>query len=106
MKRNVIKKEKFGNNVVDVMYDVVFNSEDKMFIKENRERFYREGFYVINKLLKKKGDEISFVELKKVFESNRYVSELYRSILVNNVGYNYMCDFYDYSDRFLNNNRQ
>ena len=103
MKRNVIKKEKFGNNVVDVMYDVVFNSKDKMFIKENRERFYREGFYVINKLLKKKGDEISFVELKKVFESNRYVSELYRSIMVNNVGYNFMCDFYDYSDRFLNN---
>ena len=44
MKRNVIKKEKFGNNVVDVMYDVVFDEKDKMFIKENRERFYREGF--------------------------------------------------------------
>ncbi len=103
MERNVIKKEKFGNNIVDVMYDVVFDDEDKFNIKENRKRFYNEGKFVIDKLFSGKRKEISFVELKEIFRSNKYVMDLYRGIVRNNVGYFMSYDFVSYSDRFLSN---
>ena len=59
-----------------------YSSVEKEIVKNNRKIFYREGLYVINSILEKKGDEISFVELKNIFRSNRYLRELYLSISI------------------------
>ena len=42
-----------------------YSVSEKLVVKSNRKNFYREGCYVINNLLLKKGDEISFSDLKK-----------------------------------------
>ncbi len=65
--------------------------------------FYKEGKFVIDKLFSGKRKEISFVELKEIFRSNKYVMDLYRGIVRNNVGYFMSYDFVSYSDRFLSN---
>ena len=80
-----------------------YSSVEKEIVKNNRKIFYREGLYVINSILEKKGDEISFVELKKIFRSNRYLRELYFSI--SNVGNkrSMYWDFYNFSDRYIIN---
>ena len=77
-----------------------YSSSEKMVVKNNRKVFYNEGCYVINNLLLKKGDEISFSDLKKVFRGNKLLRELYYNI--SNVG-NGRCmvyDFFDFSDRY------
>ena len=77
-----------------------YSSSEKMVVKNNRKVFYNEGSYVINNILVKKGDEISFSDLKKIFRSNRLLRELYYNI--SNVG-NGRCmvyDFFDFSDRY------
>ena len=81
-----------------------YSSVEKEIVKNNRKIFYREGLYVINSILEKKGDEISFVELKKIFRSNRYLRDLYFNI--SNVGDNMRSmywDFYNFSDRYIIN---
>ena len=80
-----------------------YSSVEKEIVKNNRKIFYREGLYVINSILEKKGDEISFVELKKIFRSNRYLRELYFNI--SNVGNkrSMYWDFYNFSDRYIIN---
>lgn len=77
-----------------------YSSSEKMVVKNNRKVFYNEGSYVINNILVKKGDEISFSDLKKIFRSNRLLRELYYNI--SNVGRGRcMCyDFFDFSDRY------
>ena len=77
-----------------------YSSVEKEIVKNNRKIFYREGLYVINSILEKKGDEISFSDLKKIFRSNRLLRELYYNI--SNVGRGRcMCyDFFDFSDRY------
>ena len=77
-----------------------YSESEKMVVKNNRNVFYKEGSFVINNILVKKGDEISFSDLKKIFRSNRFLRELYFNI--SNVG-NGRCmvyDFFDYSDRY------
>ena len=77
-----------------------YSSSEKMVVKNNRKVFYNEGSYVINNILVKKGDEISFSDLKKIFRGNRLLRELYYNI--SNVG-NGRCmvyDFFDFSDRY------
>ena len=77
-----------------------YSESEKMIVKNNRKVFYSEGNYVINNILVKKGDEISFSDLKKIFRGNRLLRELYYNI--SNVG-NGRCmvyDFFDYSDRY------
>ena len=77
-----------------------YSSSEKMVVKINRKNFYSEGIFVINNLLVKKGDEISFSDLKKVFRGNKLLRELYYNI--SNVG-NGRCmvyDFFDFSDRY------
>ena len=80
-----------------------YSSVEKEIVKNNRKIFYREGLYVINSILEKKGDEISFVELKKIFRGNRYLRELYFNI--SNVGNkrSMYWDFYNFSDRYIIN---
>ena len=80
-----------------------YSSVEKEIVKNNRKIFYKEGLYVINSILEKKGDEISFVELKKIFRSNRYLRELYFNI--SNVGNkrSMYWDFYNFSDRYIIN---
>ena len=80
-----------------------YSSVEKEIVKNNRKIFYREGLYVINSILEKKGNEISFVELKKIFRSNRYLRELYFNI--SNVGNkrSMYWDFYNFSDRYIIN---
>ena len=77
-----------------------YSVSEKLVVKSNRKNFYREGCYVINNLLLKKGDEISFSDLKKVFRGNKLLRELYSNI--SNVGKGRcMCyDFFDFSDRY------
>ena len=81
----------------------MYSSVEKEIVKNNRKIFYKEGLYVINSILEKKGDEISFVELKKIFRSNRYLRELYFNI--SNVGNkrSMYWDFYNFSDRYIIN---
>ena len=78
----------------------MYNNVEKEIVKMNRSNFYREGSFVINNLLVKKGDEISFSNLKKVFRGNKLLRELYSNI--SNVGKGRcMCyDFFDFSDRY------
>ena len=77
-----------------------YSNSEKMVVKNNRKVFYNEGCYVINNLLLKKGDEISFSDLKKVFRSNKMLRKLYSNI--SNVGSGRcMCyDFFSFSDRY------
>ena len=77
-----------------------YSNSEKMVVKNNRKVFYNEGCYVINNILVKKGDEISFSDLKKIFRGNRLLRELYYNI--SNVG-NGRCmvyDFFSFSDRY------
>ena len=80
-----------------------YSSVEKEIVKNNRKIFYKEGLYVINSILEKKGDEISFSDLKKIFRSNRFLRELYFNI--SNVGNkrSMYWDFYNFSDRYINN---
>ena len=81
----------------------MLSSSEKMIVKNNRDCFYREGSFVLNNILVKNGDKISFSELKKIFRSNRLLRELYCNI--SNVG-NYRSmywDFYSFSDRYIIN---
>ena len=80
-----------------------YSSVEKEIVKNNRKIFYREGLYVINSILEKKGDEISFSDLKKIFRSNRFLKELYYNI--SNVGdmRSMYWDFYSFSDRYIIN---
>ena len=78
----------------------MYSNVEKEIVKINRKNFYSEGIFVINNLLVKKGDEISFSDLKKVFRGNKLLRELYYNI--SNVG-NGRCmvyDFFDFSDRY------
>ena len=43
-----------------------YSESEKMVVKNNRKIFYRNGLYIINCLLEKNGDEISFSDLKKI----------------------------------------
>ena len=80
-----------------------YSSVEKEIVKNNRKIFYKEGLYVINSILEKKGDEISFSDLKKIFRSNRFLRELYFNI--SNVGNkrSMYWDFYNFSDRYIIN---
>ena len=80
-----------------------YSSSEKMVVKNNRKVFYNEGSYVINNILVKKGDEISFSDLKKIFRSNLYLKDLYYNI--SNVGdmRSMYWDFYSFSDRYIIN---
>ena len=80
-----------------------YSSVEKEIVKNNRKIFYREGLYVINSILEKKGDEISFSDLKKIFRSNLYLKDLYYNI--SNVGdmRSMYWDFYSFSDRYIIN---
>ena len=81
----------------------MLSSSEKLVVKINRKNFYREGSFVLNSILEKNGDKISFSELKKIFRSNRLLRELYCNI--SNVG-NYRSmywDFYSFSDRYIIN---
>ena len=80
-----------------------YSTVEKEIVKNNRKTFYKEGLYVINSLLEKNGDEISFSDLKKVFRSNRFLKELYCNI--SNVGdmRSMYWDFYSFSDRYIIN---
>ena len=81
----------------------MLSSSEKMIVKNNRDCFYREGSFILNSILEKDGDKISFVELKKIFRSNRLLRDLYSNIT--NVG-NYRSmywDFYSFSDRYIIN---
>jgi len=80
-----------------------YSESEKMIVKNNRKVFYSEGNYVINNILVKKGDEISFSDLKKIFRSNRLLRDLYRNI--SNVGNkrSMYWDFYNFSDRYIIN---
>ncbi len=81
----------------------MYSSVEKMIVKNNRDCFYREGSFVLNNILVKKGDKISFSDLKKIFRSNRLLRDLYRNI--SNVGNkrSMYWDFYDFSDRYIIN---
>ena len=78
----------------------VYSESEKMIVKNNRKVFYNEGSYVINNILVKKGDEISFSDLKKIFRSNRLLRELYYNISNVGKGRCMFYDFFDYSDRY------
>ena len=80
-----------------------YSSVEKEIVKNNRKIFYRNGLYIINCLLEKNGDEISFSDLKKIFRSNRFLRELYFNI--SNVGNkrSMYWDFYNFSDRYIIN---
>ena len=80
-----------------------YSSVEKEIVKNNRKIFYKEGLHVINSILEKKGDEISFSDLKKIFRSNRFLKELYYNI--SNVGNkrSMYWDFYNFSDRYIIN---
>ena len=71
----------------------MYNNVEKEIVKMNRKNFYSEGVFVINNILVKKGDEISFSDLKKIFRSNKLLRELYYNI--SNVGRG-RCMFYDF----------
>jgi len=77
-----------------------YSSSEKMVVKNNRKVFYNEGSYVINNILVKKGDEISFSDLKKIFRSNRLLRELYSNISNVGKGRKMYYEFYDFSDRY------
>ena len=80
-----------------------YSSVEKEIVKNNRKIFYRNGLYIINCLLEKNGDEISFSDLKKIFRSNLYLKDLYYNI--SNVGdmRSMYWDFYSFSDRYIIN---
>ena len=77
-----------------------YSSSEKMVVKNNRKVFYNEGSYVINNILVKKGDEISFSDLKKIFRSNRLLRELYSNISNVGKGRKMYYEFYDFGDRY------
>ena len=77
-----------------------YSESEKMIVKNNRKVFYNEGSYVINNILVKKGDEISFSDLKKIFRSNRFLRELYYNISNVGKGRYMVYDFFDFSDRY------
>ena len=81
----------------------MLSNSEKMIVKNNRDCFYREGSFVLNNILVKNGDKISFSDLKKIFRSNRLLRDLYRNI--SNVGNkrSMYWDFYDFSDRYIIN---
>ena len=77
-----------------------YSESEKMVVKNNRNVFYKEGSFVINNILVKKGDEISFSDLKKIFRSNRLLRELYYNISNVGSGRCMYYDFFDFSDRY------
>ena len=77
-----------------------YSESEKMVVKNNRKIFYRNGLYIINCLLEKNGDEISFSDLKKIFRSNRLLRELYYNISNVGSGRCMYYDFFDFSDRY------
>ena len=77
-----------------------YSESEKMVVKNNRKVFYSEGNYVINNILVKKGDEISFSDLKKIFRGNRLLRELYYNISNVGSGRCMYYDFFDFSDRY------
>ena len=77
-----------------------YSNSEKMVVKNNRKVFYSEGNYVINNILVKKGDEISFSDLKKIFRGNRLLRELYYNISNVGSGRCMYYDFFDFSDRY------
>ena len=77
-----------------------YSNSEKMVVKNNRKVFYNEGSYVINNILVKKGDEISFSDLKKIFRGNRLLRELYYNISNVGSGRCMYYDFFDFSDRY------
>ncbi len=77
-----------------------YNNVEKEIVKMNRKNFYSEGVFVINNILLKKGDEISFIDLKKIFRSNKLLRELYYNISNVGKGRYMVYDFFDYSDRY------
>ena len=81
----------------------MFSEVEKLLVKNNRDCFYREGSFILNSILEKNGDKISFSELKKIFRSNRLLRDLYSNI--SNVGNSRKMywDFYDFSDRYIIN---
>lgn len=77
-----------------------YSESEKFVVKNNRKVFYNEGSYVINNILVKKGDEISFSDLKKIFRSNRLLRELYSNISNVGKGRKMYYEFYDFGDRY------
>ena len=77
-----------------------YSVSEKLVVKSNRKNFYREGCYVINNLLLKKGDEISFSDLKKVFRGNRLLRDMYYNITNVGGGRCLHYDFFSFSDRY------
>jgi hypothetical protein len=78
----------------------MYNNVEKEIVKMNRSNFYREGSFVVNNILLKKGDEISFIDLKKIFRSNKLLRELYYNISNVGKGRCMSYDFFDFSDRY------
>ena len=78
----------------------MYNNVEKEIVKMNRKNFYSEGVFVINNILVKKGDEISFSDLKKIFRSNKLLRELYYNISNVGRGRCMFYDFFDFSDRY------
>jgi len=78
----------------------MYNNVEKEIVKMNRSNFYREGSFVVNNILLKKGDEISFIDLKKIFRSNKLLRELYYNISNVGRGRCMVYDFFDFSDRY------
>ena len=78
----------------------MYSNVEKEIVKMNRKNFYSEGIFVINNLLVKKGDEISFSDLKKVFRGNKLLRELYYNISNVGSGRCMYYDFFDFSDRY------
>ena len=54
----------------------MYSNVEKEIVKMNRKNFYSEGIFVINNLLVKNGDEISFSDLKKVFRGNKLLRNI------------------------------
>ena len=78
----------------------MYNNVEKEIVKMNRKNFYSEGVFVINNILVKKGDEISFSDLKKIFRSNKLLKELYYNISNVGRGRCMFYNFFDFSDRY------
>ena len=81
----------------------MYSNVEKEIVKMNRKNFYNEGLYVINNILVKNGDEISFSDLKKIFRSNKLLRNMYYNISNVGSGRCMSYDFYDFSDRFVIN---
>ena len=60
----------------------MYSNVEKEIVKMNRSNFYKEGVFVINNILVKNGDEISFSDLKKIFRSNKLLRNMYYNIVM------------------------